>query len=182
LARNPKLRLDWIVVGCNEQRLAEAKCAAAAWCGEADVTIHAWEFQDTLFPSQMASIKESIHALSKSIQPDIVFTHRREDLHQDHRTLAEITWNAFRDHLILEYEIPKYEGDLGNPNTFMPLSKDVAERKMDLLMHLFPSQQNKPWYGRETFRAMMILRGLECKSPSGYAEAFHARKVLLGTL
>ncbi len=182
LARNPNLRVDWAVFGCNAHRKAEAMDAFQAWCGESKYCFaHLFEFEDTLFPSQIVAIKKAMHGISDLVQPDLVFTHRREDLHQDHRTLAEVTWNTFRSHLILEYEIPKYEGDLGNPNVFAPLTEAHASRKIDLLLSHFASQQGKPWFDRETFQAIMRIRGVESKSESGFAEAFHGRKIWLAT-
>jgi LmbE family N-acetylglucosaminyl deacetylase len=180
LESNPELKLDWVVLGCNPFRKEEAQKAFESWTkGRVHCTSHLFEFTDTLFPSQIVDIKRTMHKLAESIQPDIVFTHRREDFHQDHRTLAEVTWNTFRGHLILEYEIVKYEGDLGNPNVFVPLTKEIATKKSELLMNLFPTQQTKPWYSSETFEAIMRLRGVESKSASGFAEAFHGRKIWL---
>jgi len=180
LENNPHLKLDWVVMGCNALRKAEAQAAFEAWTnGRENCFAHLFEFEDTLFPSQIVEIKRAMHKLSESIQPDIIFTHRREDFHQDHRTLAEVTWNTFRGHLILEYEIAKYEGDLGNPNVFVPLTNEIATKKTEMLMNIFATQQTKPWYSRETFEAMMRLRGVESKSASGFAEAFHGRKIWL---
>lgn len=180
LASNPELKLDWVVMGCNELRKAEAQAAFESWTkGCTNCRSHLFEFEDTLFPSQIVDIKKAMHKLSETIQPDLVFTHRREDFHQDHRTLAEVTWNTFRSHLILEYEIAKYEGDLGNPNVFVPLSNEIAIKKSEMLMKHFPTQQTKPWYSSQTFEAIMRLRGVESKSDSGFAEAFHGRKLWL---
>lgn len=182
LSRIPDLRVDWAVFSSNSQRKAEALQAFHAWCGgNTNCVPHLFDFEDTLFPSQIVAIKKEMHRLSERVQPDIIFTHRREDLHQDHRTLAEVSWNTFRSHLILEYEIPKYEGDLGNPNVFAPLSAAHASQKIDLLLNHFASQQGKPWFDRETFQAIMRLRGVESKSASGFAEAFHGRKIWLAT-
>ena len=136
-------------------------------------------FRDTFFPGQYAPIKEFFEELKQQVAPDLVFTHRREDLHQDHRLTAELTWCAFRDHLVLEYEIPKYEGDLGAPNVFVPLDEPVCRRKIDLLMESFPSQQAvRPWFTPDTYWALLRLRGLECNSPTRYAEGLYARKLL----
>ncbi len=180
LSNNPELRVDWVVLGCNPQRKKEAQEAFGTWCkGSQNCIVHLFEFEDTLFPSQLVGIKRSLHKLAESMNPDLIFTHRREDFHQDHRTVSEVTWNAFRSHLILEYEIPKYEGDLGNPNVFVPLSTNLAMEKADLLMKHFPSQRIKTWFDRDMFQAIMRLRGMESKSPSGFAEAFHARKIWL---
>jgi LmbE family N-acetylglucosaminyl deacetylase len=180
LERNPELSVHWLVVGCSMDRKTEALDAFHAWCGKRPTCkAYLLEFEDTLFPSMHVEIKRAIHELSATVNPDLIFTHRREDLHQDHRTLAEITWNAFRNHLILEYEIVKYDGDLGNPNLFVPISKETAERKLELLSSLFFTQQSKPWYSSGTFEAIMKIRGVEAKSESGFAEAFHARKLWL---
>ena len=182
LKNNPSLRLDWAVMGCNAKRNVEAQEAFRVWCdGHANCQLHLFDFEDTLFPSQIAEIKKAIGKLSETISPDLIFTHRREDLHQDHRTLAEVTWNTFRQHFILEYEIPKYDGDLGNPNVFVPLGFEIAKQKVDLLMTHFASQQHKPWYRKETFEAIMRIRGVESKAESGFAEAFHGRKMWFST-
>jgi len=126
-----------------------------------------------------AEIKAIFEKELKQIAPDLIFTHNRKDAHQDHRLLSELTWNTFRDHLIMEYEIPKYDGDLGQPSVFVPLSTEVCEKKIRYLMDAFHSQQGKRWFQPETFRSLMRLRGMECNSESGYAEAFYSRKVVL---
>ena len=182
LESNPSVRLDWVVMGCNAAREVEALGAFYAWSnGHDNCHVHLFNFEDTLFPSRIVEIKQSMHRLAEKIQPEVIFTHRREDLHQDHRTLSEVTWNTFRQNLILEYEIPKYEGDLGNPNVFVPLASEIAKKKIDLLMTHFPSQQRKSWYCKDTFEAIMRIRGVESKAPSGFAEAFHGRKLWLST-
>jgi LmbE family N-acetylglucosaminyl deacetylase len=117
--------------------------------------------------------------LKQSISPDLIFTHRREDAHQDHRLISDLTWNTFRNHLILEYEIPKYDGDMGQPNLFIPLAFEACERKIRLIMNTFRSQHGKLWFQPETFLSLMRLRGMECNAPSGYAEAFYTRKLVL---
>ena len=117
--------------------------------------------------------------LKKSPPPDVILTHYREDLHQDHRVISELTWNTFRNHLILEYEIPKYDGDLGRPNVFVPLSPELIERKIDHLLHFYASQRSKDWFTAETFAALARLRGIEAHAEHGLAEAFHARKIVL---
>jgi LmbE family N-acetylglucosaminyl deacetylase len=135
------------------------------------------EFKDGYFPSDVASIKDAFEGLKESRSPDVIFTHFRHDLHQDHRQLCELTWNTWRDHFILEFEIPKYDGDLGNPNFFVALDEGLCNRKADLLIRHFQTQSNKHWFSPETFKAVMRLRGVECKSTGGYAEAFYGRKV-----
>jgi LmbE family N-acetylglucosaminyl deacetylase len=124
-------------------------------------------------------IKEFFEELKQSISPDLVFTHSHDDAHQDHRLIAELAWNTFRDHLILEYEIPKFDGDLGRPNFFVPLEHDVYQKKVRYIMEAFPSQHAKRWFREDTFLSLMRLRGMECNAPSGYAEAFHCRKAVL---
>ena len=137
-------------------------------------------FRDTCFPFVGLEIKERFLQLQREVQPDLILAHRLEDRHQDHRSIAELTWNAFRDHLILEYEIPKYEGDLGAPNVFVPLTDSVARKKIDHLMANFPTQREKPWFTAGTFEGLMRLRAVECNAKSGFAEAFHCRKATLG--
>jgi LmbE family N-acetylglucosaminyl deacetylase len=124
-------------------------------------------------------LKETIGELRKAFDPDVVFTHHRADLHQDHALIAQLSWHAFRDHLIFEFEIPKYEGDLGAPNVYIPLDESVARRKVNLILHHYASQAGKGWFRAETFEAVMRLRGIECNAPTGWAEAFHGRKILL---
>ncbi len=136
-------------------------------------------FSDRYFPFEAREIKVFLHSFSEQIDVDLVFTHRLEDRHQDHRLVAELTWNAFRNHLIFEYEIPKFEGDLGQPNIFVPLDKELSERKIQLTFDSFESQHNKSWFRPETFSSLLHLRGLECNSDSGCAEAFHCRKLIL---
>lgn len=125
-----------------------------------------------------AEVKKVFEEL-KPISPDLVFTHSRNDAHQDHRLLAELTWNTFRDHLILEYEIPKYDGDLGRPNVFIPLESELCEKKIQYIMDSFTSQHAKRWFEANTFMALLRLRGMECNAPSGFAEAFYSRKIML---
>jgi LmbE family N-acetylglucosaminyl deacetylase len=120
-----------------------------------------------------------MHQLSGQVSPDVIFTHYRGDLHQDHRMISELTWNAFRDHEILEYEIPKYDGDFGVPNVYVPLDQSLCRNKCNFIVNSFQSQQNKGWFCRETFESIQRLRGMECNSSSGYAEAFYGRKIVL---
>ena len=137
------------------------------------------DFRDGFFPFAGAALKERFELLKRRFDPDLIFTHRRDDAHQDHRMVSELTWNTFRDYCILEYEIPKYDGDLGRPNVFVSLGSSIRRRKVRHLMSAFPSQHRKKWFSASTFDALMRLRGVECASPEGYAEAFHARKILI---
>jgi LmbE family N-acetylglucosaminyl deacetylase len=136
-------------------------------------------FPDGFMPFVGAEVKTIFEELKQSVSPDLIFTHNHNDAHQDHRLIADLTWNTFRDHLILEYEIPKYDGDMGRPNVFMPLPSHLAETKVNLIMDTFQSQHYRKWFQRETFSALMRLRGIECNAPSGYAEAFYVRKLVL---
>ena len=181
LARSARpITCHWVVFAADAARSAEARASAAAFldgCKEIDVRVAS--FRESYFPYVGSEVKDYMQALAAEISPDLVFTHHRDDLHQDHRLVAELTWNAFRDHMILEYEVPKYEGDLGHPNVFVPVDAETAVRKIELLMTGFPSQAGRDWFDEETFRAMLRLRGVEGRSPTGYAEAFHARKITL---
>jgi LmbE family N-acetylglucosaminyl deacetylase len=180
LQSEPGITVHWVVFSAERDRRHEAIGSAEAMLACAasrDITI--CEFEDRYFPAQTMAIKQVFDGLGRSLSPDLIFTHYREDLHQDHRTLAELTWNTFRNHHILEYEIPKYEGDLGRPNVFVELSQPLCRAKIDHVLRAFPSQAGKYWFSDETFWAMLRLRGIECRSASGYAEAFHGRKLLL---
>lgn len=179
LQRGPMV-LTWAVLGARGERAAEARRSARVFVRAAKsgkIALHG--FDDGFFPSQFKDIKACFEDLKHKVSPDLILTHRLEDRHQDHRIVADLTWNTWRDRLILEYEIPKYEGDLGQPNVFVPLSTRTRQRKVAHLMRYFASQRSKSWFRPEVFEAMMSLRGVECRAPSGFAEAFHARKVLL---
>lgn len=177
IRENPAARVVWVVLAAAGQRGAEARASAEAFlAGAGGATIVLESFQDSYFPRDWAAIKDVFEGL-KAHAPDLILTHYGKDLHQDHRLVAEFTWNAFRDHLILEYEIPKYDGGLGSPNVFVPASVADADRKIALLMRHFPSQAQKHWFEDLTFRGLMRLRGLECCAPEGLAEGFYARKL-----
>jgi LmbE family N-acetylglucosaminyl deacetylase len=179
LREHPDATVHWVVFSADDERETEARASAESFlngAGNATVTVH--RFRESYFPYIGSEIKDAFGPL-KELHPDVILTHRRDDDHQDHRLLAELTWNSFRDHLIAEYEIPKYEGDLGRPNLFVPLGQEIAELKVELLMEHFGSQRNRPWFRAETFLALMNLRAVECNSYSGFAEAFHARKFVI---
>ena len=169
----------WVVFSAPGDRAAEAQRAAALFAGTTALRGPLLKaFQDGFMPFVGADVKAVFEEL-KAISPDLIFTHNRKDAHQDHRLLAELTWNTFRDHLILEYEIPKYDGDLGQPNLFVPLESEVCEKKVRYIMDAFPSQRRKQWFRQDTFLSLMRLRGMECNARSGYAEAFYCRKLTL---
>src|SRR5271154_3132597 len=175
----PNCTLHWIVFSASGVRAAEALRAAAMFAGATAIKGPVLkDFRDGFMPFLGAELKEAFEDL-KPISPDIIFTHTRQDAHQDHRLIAELTWNTFRDHLILEYEIPKYDGDLGQPNVFMPLDKKICDSKVGFLMEAFQTQRSKRWFDPQTFLGLMRLRGMECNAPSGYAEAFYCRKLVL---
>ena len=176
----PDAEFHWVVFSAQGARAAEAEDAARQFVDPRQMKqVILKDFQDGFMPFVGAEIKNVFEEIKRDISPDFIFTHNRSDSHQDHRLIAELTWNTFRNHLILEYEIPKYDGDLGRPSVFNPLSMDVCDRKVDLIVNTFKSQSNKHWFDRSTFMALMRLRGMECNAPSGYAEAFYARKLVL---
>jgi LmbE family N-acetylglucosaminyl deacetylase len=177
LEQHPGSRILWVVFSASSQRADEARGSAdffLAAAGEASVVIHS--YQDGFFPSELHRIKLEFESM-KAFSPDVVFTHYTADHHQDHRAVAELTWNTFRDHLILEYEIPKYDPDLGNPNLFVPLRQEHADAKVTALMAHFASQRHRRWFVPETFLALMRIRGMQAAAPSGLAEGFYAPKV-----
>ena len=178
---HPDADVHWVVLSSSPVRSAEARTSAERFLGgvkRRDVEIK--EFRNSFFPFDGARIKEYFEELKGRVTPDLVLTHTRNDLHQDHRLTCELTWNTFRDHFILEYEIPKYDGDLGAPNFFVPVTIEQCEAKVTNVLDCFASQRDKPWFTRDTFMALMRLRGVECNSPSGHAEAFYCRKAVLG--
>ena len=178
--RYPQLTQHWVTFTSEPTREPESRAAAERlFAGEQRPRLHFEAFRASYFPDQWGRIKDSFEALRERVKPDLILTHHLADRHQDHRIIAELTWNTFRDHLILEYEIPKYEGDLGQPNVFVSLDEQTCRRKVQLLGDGFPSQQGKPWFSADTFWALLRLRGLECNSPSRFAEGFYARKILI---
>jgi LmbE family N-acetylglucosaminyl deacetylase len=175
----PGSRFHWVVFSATGVRGAEARRAAELFAGSNLQEPLLKSFQDGFMPFCGGEVKAIFEELKGKISPDVIFTHNRNDAHQDHRLLAELTWNTFRDHLILEYEIPKYDGDLGQPSVFVPLSLDECQKKVRFIMEAFQSQRSKRWFEEGTFMSLMRLRGMECNAPSGYAEAFYSRKLVL---
>lgn len=180
LAERPHTHVQWVVFSADEERATEAEASAKAFLTNAGTSeLTQYHFRESYFPYIGAEIKDAFEELKAAATPDVVFTHRRDDEHQDHRTIGQFTWNTFRDHVIAEYEIPKYEGDLGQPNLFVPVDEATVDRKVELLMRHFGTQRSKRWFRPETFRGLMALRGVECAADSGWAEAFHVRKLTL---
>jgi LmbE family N-acetylglucosaminyl deacetylase len=170
----------WVVFSALGVREVEAKRAAELFVTPARLKGPLLKgFPDGYMPFVGAEVKVVFEDLKQAISPDLVFTHYRRDAHQDHRLISELTWNTFRNHMILEYEIPKYDGDLGQPNLFVPLTSGLCDKKIHCIMDTFQSQRSKRWFREETFLSLMRLRGMECNAPSGYAEAFYCRKLVL---
>lgn len=172
------LEIVWVVLAAEGAREAEARASAGAFlAGAASSTVVCHSFRDAYFPHAGAELKDVFEELKRSVDPQLVLTHARNDLHQDHRVVCELTWNTWRNHLILEYEIPKYDGDLGTPNVFVPVTEELARQKAELVTTMFRTQRQKHWFDAELFLGLMRLRGMEAHSPSGYAEAFTGRKL-----
>jgi LmbE family N-acetylglucosaminyl deacetylase len=181
LARQyPGCEFHWVVFSAVGTREAEARHAASLFTSPGSLKGPILKtFRDGFMPFAGAEVKTVFEELKQAISPDLILTTSRQDAHQDHRLVGELTWNTFRDHLILEYEIPKYDGDLGQPAVFVPLEAEHYQKKVQFLMDAFPSQHTKRWFQPETFLSLMRLRGMECNALSGYAEAFYCRKLLL---
>jgi LmbE family N-acetylglucosaminyl deacetylase len=180
LEENRGLSVKWVVFSAGGVRTSEARDSAQAFlrrAGKSEVVIK--EFKGSFFPYQGEAIKEFFETL-KPFQPDLVFSHYRDDRHQDHRVLSDLTWNTFRSHVILEAEIPKYDGDFGTPNFFVPVTRKQGMQKSDLIVRHFKSQGDKHWFNKDLFLAALRIRGMECHSPTRYAEAFYSRKMILG--
>lgn len=173
-------RVTWVVLSGNPARAGEAKRAARRVLGRHPAArIVQAEFRESYFPYAGLAIKEFFDALGREVRPDLVLTHYRNDLHQDHRLVSELTYNTFRDHLVLEYEVLKLDGDIGNPNVYVALDEATVKRKMNLLMSSFGSQRDKRWFTEDAFRGLMRIRGIEAGAPAGYAEAFYGRKIVI---
>jgi LmbE family N-acetylglucosaminyl deacetylase len=180
LAERPGSTVVWVVLSADSEREREARSSAADFLVDAaDSTVIVKSFRESYFPYDGAQIKDFFEVVKKSIEPDLVLSHHVNDEHQDHRTVAQLTWNTFRNHVVAEYEIPKYEGDLGHPNAYVPVSDEVAERKIELLLKHFGSQHRRSWFRSETFRGIMAIRGVECNAASGFAEGLHMRKLIM---
>ena len=178
IERGVRLDVHWSVLSAQGARADEAHASATAFLARAArAVIDLAKFRDGFFPHQGSEIKDWFEALKKRTSPDVVLCHWHDDAHQDHRQVSELTWNTFRDHVILEYEIPKWDGAAGRPNVYIPASRTVMERKTRLLSDHFGSQRSKDWFDGEIFMGLARLRGMECRAADGFAEAFHARKL-----
>ena len=178
--RHPQLKFIWVVFSGDSVREHETRTAAGALLGAStNLTVEVHHFRGSFFPYCGAEIKDAFEALRSRVEPDLLLTHYLADRHQDHRIISELTWNTFRGHAILEYEIPKYDGDLAQPGMYCPLSPGTVDLKIETLLQCFPSQRGRQWFDAELFRGHLRLRGVECNSPTRHAEAFHARKIIL---
>ena len=180
LAANPGASVTWVVLSADSERAAEARLSASALLEGRAANVEIAQFRDGYLPHQGMAVKEYFADLQTRVSPDVIFCPSQGDAHQDHRFAAQLVHQTFRDHLILEYEIPKYDGDLGRPNVYVQLSRETVEKKIASIIEQFPSQANKDWFNAETFGALLRLRGIECRAPDGTAEAFHCGKLLLG--
>lgn len=182
LLRNRRdLEFHWVVFSSGPGRDREARKSAGLFLkGAAKANVMVLDFRASFFPFEGTRIKEFFEELKSKISPHLILTHTRTDLHQDHRVINQLTWNTWRNHLILEYEIPKYDGDLGSPNFFVPFDRKVCDRKLSYLLSCFKTQRDKQWFTKDTFQGLMRLRGVEANSPGRYAEAFYSRKLILG--
>ena len=182
LATGVRLDVHWCVLSAIGARAGEAEASAAAFLAGAERHItELAEFRDGYFPGEGDRIKQWFEALRRRTDPDVIFTHRADDGHQDHRKVCELTGNTFRDHLTLEYEIPKWDGDVGRPNFYFPISTHMLERKIELLLAHFGTQRSKDWFDSDTFRGLARIRGMECRAPERFAEAFYVRKATFST-
>lgn len=179
IAEHPGIEVHWVVLAAAGVRKAEAVKSANRFLADAGHrNVVTKSFRDGYFPYNGAAIKDFFETLKKKVAPDLIFTHYRRDLHQDHRVVSDLTWNTFRDHLILEYEIFKYDGDLGTPNCFVPLTQGVAREKIRTILECFGSQSGRNWFTAEVFESILRLRGVESNAPQKFAEAFYCRKMV----
>jgi LmbE family N-acetylglucosaminyl deacetylase len=173
------LEVRWVVFASTPARAAEARASAADFleaAGRRTVTVR--DYRDGYLQQRWAEIKDEFEALKREFSPDLIFTHYRHDRHQDHRLVSDLTWNTWRDHFILEYEIPKFDGDFGSPNFFSTIPASTLERKIALVLRHFPTQVGKQWFSADLFRAVARIRGMECVAPEAFAEGFYCRKVI----
>lgn len=180
LSQRRDVDVHWVVLGSSGDRDREARTSADCFLAEArrkEIVVE--HFKTSFFPYVGAVVKDFFERLKASVSPDVIFTHNRHDLHQDHRVVSELTWNTFRDHLILEYEILKYDGDLGRPNVFVHLDERICRKKVELLIECFETQRTKDWFTPDAFLSLLRIRGVEARSPGKYAEAFYCRKAVL---
>jgi len=182
LARHfPQAKVHWVVFSADGIRLSEARRSADDFLASfRDRKVELHKFRNAYFPSELAEIKDAFEQLKKRVAPDLIFTHHKDDRHQDHRVIGELTWNTFRDNVILEYEIPKFDGGLGDPNLFVDVDDEFLRQKLDKIFEHFQSQKDRQWFTRDLFSALMRLRGTEGNTSTGYAEAFYCRKAGLG--
>jgi LmbE family N-acetylglucosaminyl deacetylase len=180
ISKHKHITFTWVVLSSSESRKREAMNSAEAFLAGAERrTVTIKDFKDGFFPYVGGEIKEFFEDLKREFNPDLIFTPHRMDMHQDHRLISDLTWNTFRDNLILEYEIPKYDGDLGAPNVFVHLDEAYCRTKIQNILKHFKTQSANHWFTEDAFRAILRLRGIESNAPSKYAEAFHARKLSL---
>lgn len=179
LSERSSVNVYWQVYASTPSRKKEAIASAQKFCaGAKSLQVDILKFRDGYFPYEGGAIKDTFEQTKSAFAPDLIFTHYKGDLHQDHKIIAELTWNTYRNHMILEYEIPKFDGGLRSPNVFMPIGADLVEEKSEILLSCYKSQTERSWFTKTTFDALMRLRGIECNSDSGYAEAFYARKIV----
>jgi len=180
LSERPDLEVTWAVFCSTPERAREAEASAEQFLkGAARKRIVVRSHRDGFLPTEWAQVKEEFEQLKREVSPDLILTHTRDDRHQDHRVVSELTWNTWRNHLILEFEIPKYDGDFGVPNAFVPLSSATLEKKIELVMNAFPTQAGKSWFTADLFRAVARIRGMECQAEDRLAEAFYCRKLVV---
>jgi LmbE family N-acetylglucosaminyl deacetylase len=180
LEARPDVEVTWVVLAAQGDRADEARRSAERFAaGAASLRVVVEAFRDGFLPYVGGEVKDFFERLKLEVDPDVIFTHTSDDLHQDHRLACELTWNTFRDHLILEFEIPKYDGDLGPRNLYVELSEETARRKAALLCELFPSQVGRHWFDEELFLGLLRVRGMEANARSHYAEAFRSRKLVV---
>jgi LmbE family N-acetylglucosaminyl deacetylase len=180
IQENADIAVDWVVFSGDPVRKREAQASANSFLDNAKHRrVLVRNFRDGFFPYVGGRIKEFFERLKREASPHVIFTHYRHDLHQDHRVICELTWNTFRDHLILEYEIPKFDGDIGAPNFFVHLDESTCQHKIDALLQHFGSQRDNHWFSKDLFFSLLRLRGVESNAPSGFAEAFYSRKMVM---